>query len=189
MDRTATTAATTPPVRQPLGSVSAGDRAAESTYRKALLTLDGSAFSREAIQHVSRVTATEVIVVQVIESLPDILARTAPLDAMSGGFISVDLAEQFVETARKGVQAHLDEAARQLEDAGVATVSTVVRGGKPGHEIVRLAAEEGCDVIVMSTHGRTGLSRTMLGSVADYVVHNAEGAAVLLIRPSEDRGE
>ncbi len=70
--------------------------------------------------------------------------------------------------------------------SGIATVSTVARSGKPGRAIVKLAAEEGCDAIVMSTHGRTGLRRAMLGSVADYVVSNAD-AAVLLIRPSTDR--
>ncbi len=38
----------------------------------------------------------------------------------------------------------------------------------------------------MSTHGRTGLKRAMLGSVANYVVHNVEDTAVLLVRPAGD---
>ena len=48
------------------------------------------------------------------------------------------------------------------------------------------ASEEACDLIVMSTHGRTGLKRALLGSVANYVVHSVEGAAVLLVRPAAE---
>jgi nucleotide-binding universal stress UspA family protein len=61
----------------------------------------------------------------------------------------------------------------------------MVGEGKPGVEIVKLATQERCDVVVISTHGRTGLKRAMLGSVPDYVVHNLEGPAVLLVRPAD----
>ena len=45
--------------------------------------------------------------------------------------------------------------------------------GDPAEEIVRLAAEKHVDMIVMSTHGRTGLSRLLMGSVAEHVVRRA----------------
>lgn len=45
--------------------------------------------------------------------------------------------------------------------------------GDPASEIVRLAEEEGADLIVMSTHGRTGLRRLLMGSVAEAVVRRA----------------
>lgn len=45
--------------------------------------------------------------------------------------------------------------------------------GDPAEEIVRLAAEEHADMIVMSTHGRTGISRLLMGSVAELVVRRA----------------
>lgn len=45
--------------------------------------------------------------------------------------------------------------------------------GDPASEIVRLAEEEGADMIVMATHGRTGLSRLVMGSVAEAVVRHA----------------
>ncbi|MDP6446208.1 MAG: universal stress protein [Pirellulaceae bacterium] len=50
--------------------------------------------------------------------------------------------------------------------------------GDPAHAIVRLAEEESCDMIVMGTHGRTGLSRMLMGSVAEAVVRRA-GCPVL----------
>ena len=95
-----------------------------------------------------------------------------------------DIAERLRASERDEVEQRLEGAAQQLRDAGIEKVSTLVGSGKPGPEIVKAAADEGCDVIVMSTHGRTGLQRAMLGSVANYVVHNVENAAVLLVRPS-----
>jgi len=46
--------------------------------------------------------------------------------------------------------------------------------GQPGHSILQVAGEEGVDMIVMGTHGRTGLSRLLMGSVAEEVVRNAK---------------
>lgn len=54
--------------------------------------------------------------------------------------------------------------------------------GKPAETIVSNTAERAYDLIVMGTHGRTGLSRVMLGSVAEYVVRHAT-CPVLTIRP------
>jgi nucleotide-binding universal stress UspA family protein len=45
--------------------------------------------------------------------------------------------------------------------------------GDPAEEILRLAGEMGCDLIVLGTHGRTGLPRLMVGSVAEQVVRKA----------------
>ena len=45
--------------------------------------------------------------------------------------------------------------------------------GNPADEIVKFADEQGIDLIVMGTHGRRGLDRTLMGSVADHVIKNA----------------
>jgi nucleotide-binding universal stress UspA family protein len=49
----------------------------------------------------------------------------------------------------------------------------IIADGEPGEEIVRVATERDCDLIVMGTHGRTGLSRLLMGSVAERVVRRA----------------
>jgi nucleotide-binding universal stress UspA family protein len=54
--------------------------------------------------------------------------------------------------------------------------------GDPGEEIVRTAEEEGIDLIVMGTHGRKGLDRTLFGSVAGYVVKHSS-VPVLTVNP------
>ena len=150
-------------------------------FRKALLTLDRSPFSQEAIPRVADVHPDEAIVNEVLDSVAEILGRGGPVLE-----VPVQVAAELRRAEAAAVQEQLDATAARLREAGIAKVSTLVREGQAGPEIVRVAAEEACDVIVMSTHGRTGLQRAMLGSVANYVVHNVQGAAVLLVRPAAD---
>ena len=56
--------------------------------------------------------------------------------------------------------------------------------GPPAEEIVRLAHEEDVDLIVMATHGRTGLKHLLMGSVAEAVVRRAE-CPVLTLKPAQ----
>jgi nucleotide-binding universal stress UspA family protein len=72
---------------------------------------------------------------------------------------------------------HLQEMHRTLErmrpeDASIEVEHRLV-GGEPAEEIVRLAGELKCDLIVLGTHGRSGLPRMVLGSVAEQVVRKA----------------
>ena len=52
-------------------------------------------------------------------------------------------------------------------------IERVLREGNPAEEIVRLAGERGCDLIVMGTHGRRRLGRLLMGSVAEQVLRRA----------------
>jgi nucleotide-binding universal stress UspA family protein len=149
-------------------------------YQKALVATDGSEFSRTALEHVARVAPQSAVVIRVPDSVPMMLAG-----AGAPGFVDADTAQRLADAELAEVEAGLAEAKAMLEAAGVPNVETVVGRGRPGDAIVHAAKEHDCDVIVIATHGRSGISRAMLGSVADYVVHNAEGAAVLLVRPSK----
>ena len=59
----------------------------------------------------------------------------------------------------------------------------LLAGGDPAKEIAEAAAREGCDLIAMSTHGRTGVKRWLMGSVADKIIHHAH-IPVMLIHPN-----
>ena len=61
--------------------------------------------------------------------------------------------------------------------------------GDPASEILRVASEPRCDVIVMGTHGRTGLGRLLMGSVAEQVVRNAPCAVLTVKSPAPPTGE
>ena len=62
-------------------------------------------------------------------------------------------------------------------------IETAVKTGQPAHEIITAAADY--DMVVMGTHGRTGVSRFLMGSVAERVVQGAP-CSVLVFRPSAD---
>lgn len=70
---------------------------------------------------------------------------------------------------------------------GVEIETTLVEGS-PAKEIVRYAEEQSCDVIVMGTHGRSGVDRLLLGSVAERVVRSST-VPVLTIRVSRQDSE
>lgn len=72
-------------------------------------------------------------------------------------------------------------------DPSVACEHHLVRG-EPAHEIVRLAEQVKAAMIVMGTHGRTGLMRLLMGSVAEAVVRRAS-CPVLIFKPPEEARE
>jgi nucleotide-binding universal stress UspA family protein len=82
--------------------------------------------------------------------------------------------------AMSGAEAHLRDIAERLGRDGV-TAEVFVRVGKPAEEILRFATEHSADVIVMGTHGRTGIRHLLAGSVAERVVRTSE-VPVLTIR-------
>ena len=85
-----------------------------------------------------------------------------------------DLADQ--------AEAHLGEWRRIVEGLGLSRVVTLKAIGEPATEIVELAREGGYDVVVVGTHGRTGLRHAFLGSVAERVVRR-NGCPVLTVHP------
>lgn len=80
--------------------------------------------------------------------------------------------------------AELERILADLQEAGV-SVEYVARHGSPEQVISEVAKEFGADLIVMGTHGRTGLRRMLMGSVAEHVVRDAP-CPVLTVRPREE---
>ncbi len=80
--------------------------------------------------------------------------------------------------------AYLESVANPLRARGFA-VTTVVRHGNPADAILEDSETEDCSLIAMSTHGRTGLARVRLGSVAQHVFRHA-GIPTLVVRPGDN---
>jgi nucleotide-binding universal stress UspA family protein len=87
--------------------------------------------------------------------------------------------EQFLAAAREA----LDRAIHRLNRPGL-TVQPEVGEGVPAEEIIRVARERDVDLIVMGTHGHTGLAHVLLGSICDKVVRRAP-CPVLTVRHPE----
>lgn len=156
-------------------------------YQKIMVTLDGSELADVALPHASTVAKSAgaaVVVMQVIDSVAQIMSQLAPatIEPMASGAMTAELAEELVAGQRAEAQANVDKAKARLEADGVANVTTLIAEGRPGEAIVDAAAEQGCDLIVIATHGRSGFGRVLLGSVAEHVARHAEHAGVLLVR-------
>ena len=98
-------------------------------------------------------------------------------------FVGDDLPGSWLELearARRDAERRLAAAVSQAERAGIATKGTLVRG-VPAEVIVRIARREGADLIVIGTHGRSGLGRLFMGSVAARVLGTAK-CPVLTVR-------
>ncbi|MGC2424412.1 MAG: universal stress protein [Nitrospirota bacterium] len=90
-----------------------------------------------------------------------------------------------VEVMREAFREHADKLMTALKQKAAShgvQPETLVKEGDVHDEIISLAKEKGVDLIVMGTHGRRGLNRLLLGSVAESVARRAH-CAVLLIRP------
>jgi nucleotide-binding universal stress UspA family protein len=92
---------------------------------------------------------------------------------------SPEAARRLVEDTRRSLERCRAEA-EQIARGRVAAESVA---GDPASEIVRFAERQAVDLIVMGTHGRTGIRRILLGSVAERVVRSAP-CSVLVVRPS-----
>jgi len=156
-------------------------------YRKILLTNDGSEVADLAIDHAATVAKganTPVTVVQAIDSVGQMMSRMTPMiEPMPAGDVTVEIAEEAVNGQREAAQQNLARVKGMLAAQGISNVSTIIVEGGAGDAVLEVAAAEGADLIVMATHGRSGLGRAIMGSVADHVVHNSKNEAVLLVRP------
>jgi nucleotide-binding universal stress UspA family protein len=108
----------------------------------------------------------------------------APL--YSEGFISRRQVQTVYDAQRKWSEDTLEARAEQLRQSGIKT-SWRVQMGAPSEEIVRTAEEEHADMIVMGTHGRSGLNRVLLGSVTERVIRLAR-CPVLTVRHANSGG-
>ncbi len=82
-------------------------------------------------------------------------------------------------------QSALDDLRKRIDGPDLKyPVETELTRGYAGDEIVRVANERGCDLVVMGTHGRTGLGRLLMGSVAEFVLPRAS-CAVLAVKPAQ----
>lgn len=147
-----------------------------SSFRSILVPLDGSTFAEQAVPLASRI-AQRVggkLRLTLVHGLP-----SAPIDlAAAKLFTSIELA------TRRSERSYLRAIQARLRDGGTRLASAVTLTGKAGPALAQYVQEMGIDLVVMCTHGRGGVRRAWLGSVADYLIHSLE-IPVLLVRPRE----
>ncbi|OGE17408.1 hypothetical protein A3F00_00935 [Candidatus Daviesbacteria bacterium RIFCSPHIGHO2_12_FULL_37_11] len=159
------------------------------SYKKILLTHDGSRLASAAIPHIISIAVSynsEVILVHVVESIEQEMIDLQSDDIATSVGTVADVAQEIVIAQKNKAKKILNQVRSKLEYNGVRTVKIRVSEGFADSKIVEIAKKEKCDLIVMSTHGRSGLGRALLGSVADFVLRHAL-CPVLLVHPIKRR--
>lgn len=144
-------------------------------YEQILVPTDGSERTRGAVEHAIDLATTYNAAFHTIYVVDTNFGIDAPVPGM------LDALEEAGENA-------IDEVIQQAETAGVETVEGVVVHGTPHRAILEYTDEHDIDLVVMGTHGRTGLDRYLIGSVTEKVVRLSD-APVLTVRVPAESGE
>jgi nucleotide-binding universal stress UspA family protein len=151
-------------------------------FKKILIPTDGSALSAQAANAgvtFARSVGADVVALYVGQPF----AATIGFDGMAAAYAITDedYEKASAEQAKKYLQAVVDRA----QTAGVNVQSESVTNFNVADGIVDAAKQHGCDLIFMGSHGRSGLSRLLLGSVTAKVLSLAQ-VTVLVYRVKED---
>ena len=150
------------------------DYQAIMAFQKILCATDFSEGSRQAMRVAIRLAneaGAELVLVH---------AWSVPPVAYAGEYVFwPDVMQEIAE----GSRAALDAETREATALGAKRLRSELLAGTPRHEIVRVLEDDPAfDLVVMGTHGRTGLARVLLGSVAERIVRHAP-CSVLVVRP------
>ncbi len=148
-------------------------------YKKILVPLDGSKLAECVLPHVEELAQSgvvkEIVLLRVCDS-PSIIA-----DYPEGkGKTWEKHVERLTSNAEQQCSLYINDVAQSLKDKGY-KVKAESRLGKPADEIVNYANKNKIDLIVMASHGRSGISRWAYGSVAEQVLRSS-CVPVLLVK-------
>lgn len=138
-----------------------------------MIPTDGSEYNREALQKglsLAKLLGSKATILYVVDQSA---FAAIPPDSM--------ITDIYTMLQKEG-ESVLEKARKKGEEMGV-VVKTIIREGMPAHEILEEA--ENHDIVVMGTLGRTGISRLLMGSVAEKVMRHAH-CPVMLIRISRN---
>ena len=142
--------------------------------KKVLTLTDGSRNSRSALRYaveICRKFDASLHLLSVVEDMPS--------------YVNLEVGADFFNKIQDSIRAEVVSCSGYCETSGI-TCEGEIRHGVPYEEIVNYAREIGADLIVMATHGHTGLSHILLGSVAEKVVRHAP-CPVLTTRVDMDK--
>jgi universal stress protein A len=148
---------------------------------KILAPTDFSEDSNNALgyaEDLARKFGAEIILLHVAQALAPVSFGLEP--GITPDPLALETIGRIAEEQRLAAQRELDRTVNRLRESGLKARS-LMRVGAAFLEIISTAQSESVDLIVMGTHGRTGLAHILLGSVADRVVHKAP-CPVLTVR-------
>ncbi|NIC00864.1 universal stress protein [Halobacterium sp. R2-5] len=144
-------------------------------YDQVLVPTDGSEETRGAVEHAINLATTYDAALHTIY----VVDTNVGVDASVPGTL---------DTLKEAGENAIKEVIQQAEAAGVGTTEGSVAQGVPHQAILDYADEHDIDLVVMGTHGRTGLNRYLLGSVTEKVVRLSD-APVMTVRMPDDSAD
>jgi nucleotide-binding universal stress UspA family protein len=144
-------------------------------YKKILVPLDGSPLAEAVLPHAQALAKSEGAEI--------VLLRVAVTPDNALFYRNFAEGSQIIEAIEEEAQNYMKTEIAKLKKKKGAKVTGITRDGMVPDTILDVAEETHADVIAMSTHGRTGVQRWLMGSVAEKVVHNSH-IPVMLVHPS-----
>jgi len=158
-------------------------------YEHLLVALDGSPAAERVLDHaeaLARAFGSTVTLFRATDTAEALMAQTAGAGQGVGDVAPLLDPTPILEAERDEAIRYLNTVAARLKQHNL-NVSTEHVEGPPADEIVERARALDVSLILMSTHGRSGLGRMVFGSVADAVLRHAD-CPVLLVRVKSDAG-
>lgn len=158
-------------------------------FKRLLVPLDGSRFGSRALRYATEVAQrfeAQVILIRVIRPATPVIATGAQ------NVVSPAESEIAVQAALEADKRNTARAKRYLRGKIWAIRSRNIKAsyqvaiGNPAQSIIEFSKKEKINLIVMTTHGKSGLKRAVIGSIADVVIRES-GKPVLVIRPQTSR--
>lgn len=146
-------------------------------YKKILVPLDGSELAECVLRHVESIAkgcgVQEVIFLRVVEPLRWVAGPPYTTGGMDDGIsFSEEDIKRLTSENKAAAENYLSQLANRIKYNGV-TIWTEVISGRAAENIAEYATENGVDLITIATHGRSGVSRWVWGSVTDRVLRSA----------------
>ncbi|MCA9979996.1 MAG: universal stress protein [Anaerolineales bacterium] len=150
-------------------------------FTHVLVPLDGSKLAEKALPVAQALAEKFESQLTLVRAIPDAPGHTKGGDPSAHDQLFDQMREQLSATVEEEMEAYVDVLTAQ----GLEASYQLAVGVSPLEGILQTAQETGADAIVMSTHGRVGMSRWLFGSVADEVLRQAN-IPVVIIRGEDD---
>ncbi|MFC1986926.1 universal stress protein [Chloroflexota bacterium] len=152
-------------------------------YNKILAPLDGSELAECSLGHVKAIatgcSVPEVVLFRVVEPIPAHITA----DLAEGGEMSAEVYTEIEKQNRAEADKYITATAKKLKRETSITIQAALAYGSPAEEILKYAKKNQVDLIIMTTHGRSGIPRWVFGSVADRVLRHSP-VPILIMAPT-----
>lgn len=145
-------------------------------HRNILIATDGSRLSNKALDYALRLAAdvqASVVILHTSESVPLLVETT--------GAVNLSFRSVYKKTVAKEAQEILKKAEEKAQNRALFCITKYLPNTVPAMGIVETAKKHKCDLIVMGSHGRTGIKKLFLGSQAMAVLTHSK-IPVLIVR-------